>query len=318
MEFASGVKALLEGNPSLVLESPFDVIYFVDWSARRPFDTLRAFSPNARRVYLNFRVFSRGIGLDIADIPFYTEEEKQCVQSAEETIALCASDAAFLGRDHERKCKVVPCPLRHDMEKRAMNLVLPKFQDRQYITCCVRRAQEKNIDFFVDVLGQLSADFWDGPRKVRPLLCGAIVDKDYNNLVVTRILALCPAAIIIDDFLAPEALAEIFAQSLVNFHPALYEAFGLTMVEAAALGCPTIAHWDSRAGELQPIGALSLLRPDQAEIVVVDYEKGSDNTARELMKLVSEESLWTSVSKAGREKSISYTEEECAKKILAL
>ena len=37
-------------------------------------------------------------------------------------------------------------------------------------------------------------------------------------------------------------LQQVYKQTILNFHPALYEAYGLTIVEAAAFGVPSIVN----------------------------------------------------------------------------
>ena len=41
---------------------------------------------------------------------------------------------------------------------------------------------------------------------------------------------------IVKDFLDAQGLQEVLSQSLVNIHTAPYEAYGMTIVEAAACG----------------------------------------------------------------------------------
>lgn len=63
----------------------------------------------------------------------------------------------------------------------------------------------------------------------------------------------------VSEFLPPRDLARLFRRTLLNVHPALYEAFGMTAVEAAAFGAPTLFH----SGKL--VGArFSACRPHAA------------------------------------------------------
>lgn len=45
-----------------------------------------------------------------------------------------------------------------------------------------------------------------------------------------------PDAIIEESFLGPTELADIFAATALNIHPCLYDAYGMTIVEAASQG----------------------------------------------------------------------------------
>ena len=50
-----------------------------------------------------------------------------------------------------------------------------------------------------------------------------------------------PDAIIEERFLGPADLANIFAATVLNIHPCLYDAFGMTIVEAGSQGLPLLA-----------------------------------------------------------------------------
>ncbi len=50
-----------------------------------------------------------------------------------------------------------------------------------------------------------------------------------------------PDAIIEERFLGPADLAHIFAATVLNIHSCLYDAFGMTIVEAASQGLPLLA-----------------------------------------------------------------------------
>lgn len=51
-----------------------------------------------------------------------------------------------------------------------------------------------------------------------------------------------PPAILPTSFLGPADMAAIFSRSVANVHGALADAYGMTIVEAAAFGCPSIVH----------------------------------------------------------------------------
>ena len=48
-----------------------------------------------------------------------------------------------------------------------------------------------------------------------------------------------PDAIIEERFLGPTELADIFSATALNIHPCLYDAYGMTIVEAASQGSPS-------------------------------------------------------------------------------
>ena len=49
-----------------------------------------------------------------------------------------------------------------------------------------------------------------------------------------------PNAIIEESFLGPADLAHIFAATVLNIHPCVYDAFGMTIIEAASQGLPLL------------------------------------------------------------------------------
>lgn len=49
-----------------------------------------------------------------------------------------------------------------------------------------------------------------------------------------KLLASVPHALVIEDFLGPAEIAYLYAQTRLNVHPCLYDAYGMTIVEAAS------------------------------------------------------------------------------------
>ena len=52
---------------------------------------------------------------------------------------------------------------------------------------------------------------------------------------------------VLRSFLSPAKLCQVYSQTLLNVHPALYEAYGMTILEAAAFCVPTLMN-DSQIG----------------------------------------------------------------------
>eukprot|EP00741_Cyanophora_paradoxa_P004494 tig00000806_g4363.t1 len=127
--------------------------------------------------------------------------------------------------------------------------------DRPYLLCCVRRSPEKNVDFFVRLCQRASALL--DSLGVVPLLCGATADESYDAGLRGGLLAACRRAEIRGS-LSHDELMDVYSKTLLNVHTALYEPYGLTIVEAAAFGAPSLIH---RGGQ---VGATDLLRPGPA------------------------------------------------------
>ncbi len=49
-----------------------------------------------------------------------------------------------------------------------------------------------------------------------------------------RLRAAAPDSVILEEFMGPEEMARVYAQTRLNVHPATYDAFGMTIVEAAS------------------------------------------------------------------------------------
>lgn len=94
-------------------------------------------------------------------------------------------------------------------------------------------------------------------------MCGARSVEDYAKKVVDDFQEMmCSSSskgdnvwpcVVIDRHLGPKELAAVFSRTAVNVHPCLYDAYGMTLVEAAAFGAPSIVN---NGGV---IGAASLL-----------------------------------------------------------
>jgi hypothetical protein len=54
------------------------------------------------------------------------------------------------------------------------------------------------------------------------------------QMVKSRLLAAAPEALVVDHFLGPQQLADIYRATLLNVHPCSYDAYGMTVVEAAS------------------------------------------------------------------------------------
>ena len=93
-----------------------------------------------------------------------------------------------------------------------------------------------------------------------PSLVGTAMDEKYTETVRSRLNKAIPNSVI-KDFLEPAKLCNIWAQTILNFHPALYEAYGMTIIESAAFGVPSVVH--KIQGNQINIGALELLADEE-------------------------------------------------------
>ncbi len=54
------------------------------------------------------------------------------------------------------------------------------------------------------------------------------------QMVKSRLRAAAPEALVVEHFLGPQQLADIYRATLLNVHPCSYDAYGMTVVEAAS------------------------------------------------------------------------------------
>ncbi len=59
-----------------------------------------------------------------------------------------------------------------------------------------------------------------------PLLCGS-ASTLYAESLKARLRSAAPGCVVEERFLGPEDLANIYSQTVLNVHPALYDAYGV-------------------------------------------------------------------------------------------
>ena len=253
----------------------------VDFSATACADALTR--EGVPRALALFRVFSRSDAR-------HEEVERKAVDGAGGIIALCADDADFATRALGSKTKptVMNPPLRADvavLAKRVMEEPTSREYRRRYLTCAVRASEEKEPHRFVAAVEAMAkaGAFSDGT--LIPLLCvneNILKSSAYARELKSRFVACCPDARVVEKFLSPEELGEIFSETVLNVHPCRADAYGMTCVEAAAFGAPSAIH----AGGA--VGASEFLRPG-IESIAVDVTASADYFAEEICKVIADE-----------------------------
>uniref|UniRef100_A0A7S4EEE7 Glycosyl transferase family 1 domain-containing protein n=1 Tax=Pseudo-nitzschia australis TaxID=44445 RepID=A0A7S4EEE7_9STRA len=311
---------------------------------------------NKFHLYLNFRVFSFGVD-DDKRRAWYNEMEYKAMENANIVVSLSSKDTQQLADIlQEDKHQTIPIeiilpPLRQDMKifaktyrtskdflchlpdsvrfripsnngstnypapaaSSATNLLLSK---RPFIVCVARQSPEKCIHRFVKFT-EMAADFLQ-ELNLTVVLAGAASDVEYARQSRQRLLRAVPSAVVIDRFLSPKELGALFAHTLVNFHPASYDAYGMTIVEAAAFGAPTVLAGSS-------IGAFRLLGKDGCLQVDMNSDDTDENvfTQQSLTTVVdflkdckNDEQSWEKLSMAAREKALAWDEKSYGEKML--
>ena len=71
--------------------------------------------------------------------------------------------------------------------------------------------------------------------QITPVLVGS-AKSQFADTVRTRLQAAWPRSLLLTQFLGPAELAELYSCTRLNFHPCTYDAYGMTIVEAASQG----------------------------------------------------------------------------------
>ena len=295
-EYATAAAQHWTGDANL---PPHDVVLVVDWhGANCLHEITRRCEKPINVVYLNFRAFSNpSIVPDLSELELYRTLEAQAMQLSRMCICLSLLDKQLLqSLPHCGTVQVVVVlpPVRDIVLENARlglegKLSVPTFltpdeSGRRYIACCVRLTADKNALFFVDVIAELVKSK-RLPSTVIPMLFGAPADAQYAELVKSKLRAVAPTAIVADAFLTCEDMAAIFCRSVLNVHPSLYDAFGLTIVEAAVCGCPSLVH--QPIGRDSPVGAAQLVGERGA--IYADFEQlNAVGTAETIADLLDE------------------------------
>jgi glycosyltransferase involved in cell wall biosynthesis len=181
--------------------------------------------------------------------------------------------------------------------------------------------------------------------RVVPFLCGAAADAEYAAAVRSRLREVCPFAVIEERFMTPVQMAPVLLRAAVNAHPCLYDAYAMTIVEAAAFGVPSIVHGDPLTGSSDVGAAATLMRSSEGEVVLVDWAFGGPAPAPPALVSATAALLKAQaavaarrcgfapalsdasdtnaeaaerMSAACRERALSYTEEDVAAQLLTL
>eukprot|EP00578_Thalassiosira_sp_NH16_P029027 CAMPEP_0181097632 /NCGR_PEP_ID=MMETSP1071-20121207/11674_1 /TAXON_ID=35127 /ORGANISM="Thalassiosira sp., Strain NH16" /LENGTH=478 /DNA_ID=CAMNT_0023180129 /DNA_START=259 /DNA_END=1691 /DNA_ORIENTATION=- len=154
----------------------------------------------------------------------------------------------------------LPLDARLAMEKFASH---SSSQKRMFITCMSRFSPEKSPHHFVKLLHELGGVEFLRSRSLIPIMCGARSVEAYAQKVVDDIQSLCSGSaegeadwpcVIINHHLGPRELAAVFSHTVLNVHPCLYDAYGMTMVESAAFGVPSVVNGGGKVGAASLLG----------------------------------------------------------------
>lgn len=184
-------------------------------------------------------------------------------------------------------------------------------QPRRLLVCGVRLSAEKNPMLFARVIDRIATKL--EARGVVPLLFGASAEPQYAGEV--KQLVQRAGGLVLEQFLGPEDMAALYAVTRLNFHPCLYDAYGMSIVEAAAFGAPTVVNSGGT------IGASALLGLDAGCIGIGltagDAGKGDEvaTLASRLLEVLDDAESLKRVARIGRERALGWGEEACGRKL---
>eukprot|EP00117_Sycon_ciliatum_P038822 scpid57181/ scgid0991/ len=171
-------------------------------------------------------------------------------------------------------------------------------RQRRFVTCCVRQSPEKNAMLFADLAVEMAAFLRN--RSISLRLCGAVADQSYASLVKSRIAEAGVQVEYWGGFSSTDKLMEAFQTSLLNIHPSLHDAFGMTVVEAAAVATPSLIHDDIAVGVSEVFS--------HGEVFRVNLSAPIKQVAEVVQRLLSRRVHLASVGRRAQRQALTFTQ----------
>eukprot|EP00055_Hartaetosiga_balthica_P001853 m.2058 g.2058 ORF g.2058 m.2058 type:complete len:475 (-) comp1708_c0_seq1:172-1596(-) len=240
---------------------------------------------NPKIVFMCFRVFSASTSLhrNDDDLQFYKKMEQDSMLLSDHAVFLSRNDQAIMLREEgvEMPTSILFPPLRPEFvgwwckqsgstyaefqknngsDKSMMTVTdnesgKERGHPRFRLLCCVRLSPEKHALSFVNVVRVLCQRGVVQQLGLVPTLCGSEADGDYARLVKATLRNVCDdcqcECDIIDGFVTHNELQRLFTETLVNIHPSKNDAYGMTIVEAAACGAISLVSNDGSVGAVE-------------------------------------------------------------------
>lgn len=232
-------------------------------------------------VYLNFRVYctSAGLAAKDSDLAFFRAQELAAMRVSACTVALCRTDALALaalaaGVDPLSRSPLEPSdvaeapfaeqpdirillpPLRQDMLRvcQAACIEPREVLRRDLIVCAVRASPEKGLHRLAGWLRALRPVMDE--LGLTPFICGArAAGSTYAAEALSAIAAAHPGTHFEEAFMGPVEMHAVFRRAALNIHPCLADAYGMTVIEAAACGASSLVHVPARSPDSEGRGA---------------------------------------------------------------
>ncbi|KAL3908603.1 MAG: hypothetical protein SGPRY_009731, partial [Prymnesium sp.] len=341
-----------EGFTALVSEWMPEVVLAVDWTGAGAWRRLRkalCLDSPPKLCYLNFRVYASGASPETAG--WFNEVESAALRDADLVLSLSPADQRSLTALQQGGAAASPIhvlipPLRGDIEALALapprpssgregtGVALPSALSRALAS---PHSSEKEPIVFARFVERAAGRL----RRLglTPLLFGANAEPAYSLEVRRRLLAAFPEAVVIEDFMQPQALAASFSATALNFHPCRYDAYGMSIVEAAAFGAPSVMNGGASIGASQLLPAkaggsfeISMANEEQMAQVSLTSEirmhrqasqrrQETDNCIflrlQDVMDILEDAARLTSVGTKARELALQWSEDAYGETLLS-
>jgi glycosyltransferase involved in cell wall biosynthesis len=170
--------------------------------------------------------------------------------------------------------------------------------DRPYLLFVGTLTEHKNVPFLVRA--------YDGAGVDADLVLAGRRTRGHDELVNVIREARAGARIRVVDDASDEALDGLYRGALALLHPARYEGFGFTPLEAMTRGCPVLASDIPPLREISGDGALMLPLDDETA------------WAEGIRRVVSDEALRADLRRRGNQTASRYSWDETARRLCQL
>ncbi len=112
--------------------------------------------------------------------------------------------------------------------------------------------------------------------------------------------------------MGPTDLAELYAATRLNFHPASYDAYGMTIVEAASQGAASVVNGGGT------IGATDLLWGDAGEVCLVSLAQPVGEIADAVERVLGDEQVLAIIAAKALARARSWDEAANAAELMRM
>ncbi|GIL92824.1 hypothetical protein Vretifemale_20301, partial [Volvox reticuliferus] len=182
---------------------------------------------------------------------------------------------------------------------------------RPYLSCVVRLSPEKEPERFITLVEAMSAAGLLERHRLTPLLLG-VANDEYAQGLKARLRAAAPSSVILESFIGPAELAAVYRQTRLNFHPSTYDAYGMTIVEAASQGAPSVVH------DGGSVGATDLMRGLEGEVILLDLEAPVEKLAAAISRVLEDSQALAATSVRALWRARSWDEAANAAELMRL